>query len=417
MSTRSTTALTNQHERLSMLRLARTSGIGPVNFARLLGLYGTASRALEALPHRFQRNGRTPPDIPTLTEIEDEIATLAQRGARHLLRSDPEYPLLLTHIPDAPPLLFVQGNTQRLSINGVGIVGARNASSAGLRLAESIAAELAAGGICIVSGLARGVDTAAHRGALHPGLTVAALAGGLDHPYPPENKRLQEEIAEKGCLITEAPLGSIPQARHFPRRNRLIAGITQGCLVIEAALHSGTLITASLAESYHRTVFATPGSPLDPRSRGGNQLIRQGSLLVENGMDVLTSLPQHLPVRQPAPWEQSLHDETPLFESRQSINSTTSRPAPSSHSTKFPAPKDKTAASSLPKNTPSAPLSSPEDIQKKLLSLLSITPTPVDEIVSRCQFSVSAVTTALSELELDGVVERLPGGRVARLPD
>lgn len=415
----SATSSAEATERLCMIRLARTAGIGPVNFTRLIGLYGTATRALEALPDRVKRTGRPVPPIPTRAEIEDEIAALAQQGARHVLRSDPDYPLLLTHIPDAPPLLFARGDLDRLSLAGLGIVGARNASTSGLRLAESIAAELAAEGLCIVSGLARGIDAAAHRGALHRGLTVAAIAGGLDVPYPPEHAHLHEEIAERGCLITEAPLGTVPQSRHFPRRNRLIAGLTQGCLIIEAAQRSGTLITARLAESYLRMVFATPGSPLDPRSRGGNQLIRQGCVLVESASDVLSALPRHLPARQPAPWTHDALTHTPLFhkieESPSASNKSSSAHKQEDFPQKKPLPSQDTTENE--ENEAFSCSSDPQNIRETLLTLLSITPTPVDEIVSRCQFSVSAVATALSELELDGIVERLPGGRVARLPD
>lgn len=411
----SASSSTGSAERVAMIRLARTAGIGPVNFSRLLATYGTALRTLEALPHRVQRTGRPMPDIPTISEIEDEIARLAQQGARHLLRSDPDYPLLLTHVPDAPPLLFARGHIDRLSLSSVGIVGARNASTAGLRLAESIAAELAADNLCIVSGLARGIDAAAHQGALHRGLTVAAIAGGLDCPYPPEHAKLHHDIAERGCLITEAPPGTMPQARHFPRRNRLIAGLTQGCLVIEAAERSGTLITARLAESYLRMVFATPGSPLDPRSRGGNRLIRQGCVLVESASDILADLPRHLPARQPAPWTHDSTSDTPLFQTVKESPPTVRQSSPQPCNEKKPRASQREQESQENEAIPDE--MSPSTPREHLLTLLSITPMPVDEIVSRCQFSVSTVATALSELELDGIIERLPGGRVARLPE
>lgn len=461
-------------ERLALLRLARTNGIGPMNFARLLGLYGTAQRALKALPERLARlqSGREIPEIPTLAQIEDEIAALDRVGARHVLRSDADYPLLLTRVPDAPPLLFVRGNCVLLSKGGVGIVGARNASAAGIRLAESFAAELAAAGECVVSGLARGIDTAAHEAALYPGLTVAALAGGLDQPYPPENARLQEEIAERGCLVTEAPPGTVPQARHFPRRNRLIAGMTAATLVVEAAERSGTLITARLATEYERVVMAVPGSPLDPRSRGGNRLLKEGAVLVENVGDILEALPTHLPARQPAPWQ--FPPLPPLFEARGISQS--EKPVSESASLKTGSPKtgslcdEETAALETVKrdaarNEPTSHASRPTDrsavdgptenyatpfshatslsqaalqtvtetaatleetadtansalsAREKLLPLLSHTPIAVDEVVARCQFSVSTVMTVLSELELDGVVACLPGGQVVRLPE
>ncbi|TPW34278.1 DNA-processing protein DprA [Oecophyllibacter saccharovorans] len=400
-------------ERLALLRLARTPGIGPMNFSRLLGLYGSGIQALEAWPARQKRAGHEAPAIPSAAEMEDEIAALQKTGARHLLRCDADYPLLLTHVPDAPPLLFIRGDSALLSRGGVGIVGARNASAAGIRLAESLSAELAAAGQCVVSGLARGIDTAAHEAALYPGLTVAALAGGLDQVYPPENAALQEQIAEKGCLITEAPPGTVPQARHFPRRNRLIAGIAAATLVIEAAQKSGTLITARLATEYDRVVMAVPGTPLDPRSRGGNQLIKQGAVMVETGTDILQALPQHLPHRQPAPWQR--RTPAPLFEQPERTDQA-ARPE------KIPAPqpaRPHMVAARQPASSP-APAAEPQPplpLRDRLLDLLSHTPIAVDEVVTRCQFSVAAVTAALGELEMEGLISCLPGGQVVRLPD
>lgn len=294
----------NVYGRLDAMRLARVAGVGPINFSRLLCQYGSATAALEALPERMRRAGRCDaPLIPSRESMAADVEWLEQRGGRVLLRTDADYPLLLSHVPDAPPVLFAQGDIRKLSSRGVGVVGARNASSAGIRMAQSLAADIVGAGLCVISGLARGIDSAAHEAALHRELTVAAVAGGLDHVYPPENARLQAAIAERGCLLTEAPLGTIPQARHFPRRNRLIAGLGLGCVIVEAARYSGTLITADLAQNYNRTLFAVPGSPLDPRSRGGNALLRNGAVLTESAEDVLSELPPDLPGRLPAPWE------------------------------------------------------------------------------------------------------------------
>ncbi|MCP1274253.1 DNA-processing protein DprA [Gluconobacter albidus] len=380
-------------DRIDTLRLSQTPGVGPVNFARLMTQYGSAGAALVALPGRMRKAGRQDdPAIPSVSRMADELERLEKLGGKMLLRGDADYPLLLSRVPDAPPVLFTLGNVDKLSMRSVGIVGARNASAAGIRIAESLAAEMAHAGICVVSGLARGIDSAAHAAALYPGLTVAAIAGGLDHVYPPENASLQQQIAEKGCLVTEALLGTVPLARHFPRRNRLIAGISLGCLIIEAALDSGTLITADLAQSYNRELLVVPGSPLDPRSRGGNHLLKTGQATqTENIDDILQALPLELPARDPVPWQRSAGHTPPL--------------------TGFSEP------SSAWGDIPDAGWIDPDLVQQSVRPLLSVTPVAVDDVVRRCQFSVSAVLATLAELELGGVVEFVPGGRVALLPN
>ena len=380
-------------DRIDALRLAQTTGVGPINFARLMTQYGSAGAALAALPGRMRRAGRREdPVIPTVSRMTDELDRLEKLGGKMLLRGDADYPLLLSCIPDAPPVLFTLGDVRKLSMRSVGIVGARNASAAGIRIAESLSAEIAHSGLCVISGLARGIDSAAHAAALHPRLTVAAIAGGLDHVYPPENVSLQQQIAERGCLVTEALLGTAPLARHFPRRNRLIAGISLGCLIIEATVGSGTLITADLAQSYNRELFVVPGSPLDPRSRGGNQLLKTSqATLTENIDDILQVLPSALPQREAAPWQRSSAHSPPL--------------------TGFSEP-------STPWGSPvSEDWVEPDLAQKTVCSLLSVTPVAVDDVVRRCQCSVSAVLATLAELELGGVVECVPGGRVALLPN
>ena len=362
----------SDQDRLDAMRLARTPGVGPINFSRLLCQYGSPTAAVEALPERMRQAGRLDlPVIPSAAQMASEVEALHRMGGDVLIRGDADYPLMLSFIKDAPPVLFVQGDPAKLSLRSVGIVGARNASAAGIRMAESLAAELADSGICVVSGLARGIDSAAHEAALYPGLTTAAVAGGLDHVYPPENAKLQ--------------------ARHFPRRNRLIAGISLGCVVVEAALHSGTLITASLAISYSRELYAVPGSPLDPRSRGGNDLLRQGATLTENVQDILSCLPSELPDPLLPPWRQN-QQNTALFQG-------------------FSEPY---AAWGM---DASEPWEDPDLVLEKVLPLLSVIPVTVDEVVRRCQFSVSAVLSVLTELELGGVVEFVPGGRVALQPN
>lgn len=269
------------------------------------------------------------------------------------------------------------GDADALAPRAVAVVGARNASAAGRRFAEEFAEALAKAGIVVVSGLARGIDAAAHLGALRTGRTVAAVAGGLDQPYPPENAALQARIAaEGGAVLAEAPLGTAPLARHFPRRNRIVAGLSLGAVVIEAALRSGSLITARLALEAGREVYAVPGSPLDPRARGSNDLIRQGAHLTETLDDVLDHLPE-------APREARLFEPRP---DRQAA--------------------DPAALSSA------APLEDPGETTQ-LLELLGPTPIAVDEVMRRCHLSPSAVQAILLDLELAGRVELLPGNRVA----
>jgi DNA processing protein len=279
---------------------------------------------------------------------------------------------------DAPPCLILSGEVGLAQQPCVAAVGGRNASANGQRVAENLAADLAIT-VVVVSGLARGIDTAAHKGAMRTGRTIAVVAGGIDQPYPPENTELHRRIADSNLLVTESPIGTVAQARHFPRRNRIIAGLSLGVIVVEAALRSGSLITAYIAQEAGREVFAVPGSPLDPRARGGNDLIRQGAMLVETAADVLDHLP-----REPAAF----------------------RP----HKTGFGEPERSYLEEPAASETPPA-------AQAAVLSLLSPEPTMVDDLVRHCHFSPSATIAVLLELELAGRVESLPGSRVALLPD
>ncbi|WP_282799619.1 DNA-processing protein DprA [Bombella apis] len=380
-------------ERLARLRLARTKGIGNATFSRLMGLYGTAEQAIAALPARARLSGRPAPAIPSASRMEDEIAWLGKRGGHHLLRSDPAYPRLLAGLPNAPVLLFTQGNTDLLSTPSLAIVGARKASNPALKLTEEFAAGLAEAGLTVVSGLARGVDGAAHRGALPSGRTIAALPGGLDITYPPEHAGLQAAIAQQGCLITEYPPGMPANARHFPRRNLLIAGLARGCLLVEAARRSGTLITARLAATFQRLLFAVPGFPGDPRSSGGNDLLKQNqAILVEQVQDILSALAD-TPSPDPglAPWSRPPSRQPSLF---------------------TPTEKVPTAPPAAPRKAPAASQSLPESDEKNILSLLAHTPSTVDEIASRCQLSISAVAAILIELEMNGAVQRHDDGQI-----
>jgi DNA processing protein len=373
-------------ETLDRLRLARTDGVGPVAYRRLMARFGTATMALDALPALARAGGRlAPAAIPSPADAQRELDALAKLGARLLFAGQPDYPPLLALLDDAPAVLAVLGDPQLLSARAVALVGGRNASANGQRVAEELGADLAHT-LVVVSGLARGIDAAAHSGALRTGFTVAAVAGGLDIPYPPEHAELQRRVAEVGAVVSEAPVGTTPQSRHFPRRNRIIAGLALGVVVVEAALRSGSLITARLAQEAGRELFAVPGSPLDPRSRGANDLIRQGAHITETAADVLENLPDH-------PEREGL-SRFPLFVR-----------GPMS------------GASERPPNW-LEPTEGPEDLVKtrmQVIDLLGTSPTAVDDVVRRCQFSPAAVMAVLLELELAGRIQTLPGSRVALL--
>jgi DNA processing protein len=362
------------------LRLARTEGVGPMTYRRLLRRFGTASAALAALPEIARKAGRAAPlAVPSPAEVDHECVRMRKAGAQLLFVDTDGYPPLLGQVDDAPPVLAVLGDPAVLHAPSVALVGSRNASANGQRLAEMLAEELAAAGFVVVSGMARGIDAAAHQGAMRSGRTVACVAGGLDMPYPPQHAGLQARIAKDGAVVSEVPLGTAPQARHFPRRNRVIAGLSLGVVVVEAALRSGSLITARLAQEGNREVFAVPGSPLDARARGTNDLLRQGATLVESAQDVIDALPE---------------DKRP------------GRGA--SH---FPLP----FAEPAPEAWPDPPQGEAETARAALLPLLGPAPTSVDDLLRRCHLSAPTVMAALLDLELAGRVEALPGNRFALL--
>jgi DNA processing protein len=354
------------------LRLIRTEGVGSVTYRRLLERYRTAGAALDALPRLARAAGRAVPKIMSVAEAEREREQTGALGGRIVFLGDPEYPPLLAQMDDPPPCLILLGDASIVRQPCIAAVGGRNASANGQRMATALAAELARS-MVVVSGLARGVDTAAHVGAMRTGRTIAVIAGGIDQPYPPENADLQRRIGDTNLLVTEAPVGTVPQARHFPRRNRIIAGLSLGVVVVEAALRSGSLITARFAQEAGREVFAVPGSPLDPRARGGNDLIRQGAVLVESAADVLDNL------------------------------SAGTIPAPQRARQALPDP--------LLGNEPAS-----AEARGVVLALLSPEPTPVDDLVRRCGLAPPVTVAILLELELSGRIETLPGNRVALLP-
>jgi DNA processing protein len=363
---------------IDRLRLVRTEGVGPVTYRRLLDRYKSPAAALDALPRLARAGGRPSPPPPfSPTDARHELERTHALGGRLIFLGDPDYPLLLAMMDDAPPCLTVCGNPTLTRQRCIAMVGGRNASANGQRIAETLATDLAAT-FTIVSGLARGIDTASHQGAMHTGHTIAVVAGGIDQPYPPENADLHRRIAEAHLLVTEAPFGTVPQARHFPRRNRIIAGLSLGVLVVEAALRSGSLITARIAQEVGREIFAVPGSPLDPRARGGNDLIRQGAILVETAADVLDNLPL-----EPAPGQQRLSG---LAESE-------------------PQPYE-----------PPPPAEHTQAATSEILALLSPEPTMVDDLMRRCHLTPSVIMAVLLELELAGRVETFTGNRVALSP-
>lgn len=370
-------------ERRARLRLARAEGIGAITARMLIARHGSARAALAALPKLAR--GR-PISVPDEAAAAAEEQALARLGARLIVLEDPEYPHALAAIEDAPLALAVLGDPSHLARRSVAIVGARNASAGGRVLAERLARELAEAGIVVVSGLARGIDAAAHQGALAGGVTVAAVATGLDRPYPPEHAELQARIGATGAVVAEAPLGTAALPKLFPRRNRIIAGLALGVVVVEAAPKSGSLITARLALEGGRELFAVPGSPLDPRARGANELIRQGAHLVESAEDILAHLPD-APPAEPA----KLTLAPPA--------ATEAEPAPEPHD-------EMTEAAEPPGDEVAAALA-------VLRTLLSPSPVTVDELLRRCPCSAPAVSAALLELDLEGRIERLPGNRVA----
>jgi DNA processing protein len=368
-------------ERLAWLQLARCEGVGPVTFTALLEHHGSARAALRAVLRRRRDDGR-PVRLAEPAALAAEEEALARQGGRLLIRTDEAYPRQLRSLPDAPPLLAVRGDPALLQGPAVAVIGARNASANGCGFARTLGRELAASGLVVVSGLARGIDTAAHEGALAAGgATVAVIATGVDVAYPPENAGLMAEIAARGAVVGERPLGSEARARDFPRRNRVIAGLSLGVVVVEAAPSSGSLITARLAVDYGREVLAVPGSPLDPRHRGTNQLLRDGAHLVESTGDVLAVL---------APLAQRAASPVPR-----------ARRVPG---TAPPAPKTPTGRVPDTRGT----------LAERVASALGPAPVAVDELIRECDAAAPEVQAALLELELAGSIDRHPGNRVSR---
>ena len=359
--------------RLAWLRLYRSENVGPITFRQLINRFGGAEAALTALPELAARGGRRI-RIAERAAIEDEMARAARLGARFICLGEPDFPALLRMSDQCPPILAVMGDGAVLSSPTVGIVGARNASLSGIKLTKTFAAELGKAGYAVVSGLARGIDAAAHEAALSTG-TIGVFAGGIDRPYPPENKPLMRRIVDDGgCLVSEMPFGWEPRAVDFPRRNKVVAGLSLGLLVVEAAMRSGSLISARLAGEMGRLVFAVPGSPLDPRAGGTNRLLKDGAIIATEPADVIDGL-------------------RPL-DSRMSPSSGDDLDEPIDDN-----PSDEPALGE----------------REKILEALGPTPVSIDDIVDHTGASPGAVQLVLLELDLAGRLERHSDGTVSIL--
>lgn len=356
------------HTLLNVVRLARTQSVGPVTFQKLIEKHGSAGNAVDAL-----LDSANAKKVCSLGAAERELEAAERLGMNVVFYGADVYPARLSALSDAPPLLYYYGDPRLFEHRACGIVGARNASGAGIKLTTTIASDLGKNQVIVVSGLARGIDTAAHTASFETG-TIACLAGGLDVVYPQENAKLYERIKEKGLLVSEQPPGTQPQARHFPRRNRIISGLSQGVLIVEAAARSGSLITARYAAEQGRDLFVVPGSPLDPRSAGGNQLLKDGAILARNAEDILAELP----------------------EAAESI-------------------KAIAKAKEHRPTTVSAPVNTAEKSTVGLLTFLNPSPIHVDDIISLSGQSAQQVVAELQRLELDGKIARHSGGRFSRI--
>lgn len=359
-------------QRLSWLRLIRTPNVGPATFRQLICRFGSADEAIEALPEMMRGIGSAPPRIPPVSTAQAELQAAAKAGARFVGIGEADYPSLLARAEAPPPLLAIRGTAAVNALPAVAIVGSRNASLSGMRIAQTLAAGLGREGYAVVSGLARGIDTAAHRGSLDTG-TIAVLAGGLDRPYPPENIALCAEIAERGAVMTEMPFGWEPRAQDFPRRNRLVAGMSLGLVVVEAARRSGSLISARLANEMGRVVFAVPGSPLDPRAEGTNRLLKDGAVIATGVDDILETL---APMRGNPPAVAPTLDEPADF-------------------AEIPPAGDRDRA--------------------LVVEALSPVPVEVDALIRHTGLTPAQVLLILLELDLAGRLERHAGGMVSIL--
>lgn len=379
----------SQEEAFARIRLLRSANVGPVSFRQLLARFGNALAALEALPDMAAKGGaakggaakggdpnarRGHPAPEGL--VHAEVAAVRAAGARYLFHDDPAFPALLAEMHNAPPILTVRGDLALLQRPAVAIVGARNASAAAISMARQFGRELAEQGRLVVSGLARGIDAAAHEGALSEGATAAVIASGIDVAYPPEHAKLQDRIAGEGLLIAEQAAGTQPQARHFPSRNRIIAGMAAGTVVVEAAPRSGSLITARIAAEAGREVMAVPGNPRDARARGCNYLIREGAVLVQGAEDIAELLDSFTGSPR-----SRFREEAPVF--------------------------------THPDRGDWSVSEMDDSAIHDIAALISSAPVSVDELIRTTGAPTASVQLALLEMELAGRIERHAGGRVS----
>jgi DNA processing protein len=371
-------------ERLACLRLIRSENVGPVTFRDLLNYYGGAQKAVEILPTLARRSsfGR-PIRICSKAEAERELDAAERLGAVPVFALEPEYPALLAEIEAPPPLVYLKGRRELFTRPAVAIVGSRQCSAAGTQLARMFAHQLAEAGFMIVSGLARGIDRAAHDASLGSG-TIAVVAGGIDFVYPPEHAELQAKIAVDGCLITERPPGLKPRDKDFPRRNRIIAGLVHGVVIVEAAARSGTLVTARYANELGREVFAVPGHPLDPRAEGTNRLIKHGATLVTEVSDIIDALRPIV----------GLTERAPLYRPMMTGDASLQRP----------------------ERPPSSPDLAPDDVLNAVLRALGPAPVAIDAVARQTGLTAQSVQIALMELDLAGRIERQGRSLVALKP-
>ena len=377
---------TTEDLRVDWLRLLRSRRVGVTTFWRLLAEHGSARAALDALPDVARAAGVAKYEVCPQQVVEAELAAGRRAGARLICLGEAGYPPDLAQISDAPPLLWIKGDASALHRPMVALVGARNASSLGVRMARRLAEGLGEAGYVVVSGLARGIDTAAHQGSLQTG-TIAVLAGGVDVLYPSENTRLAEEmIAVGGACLSEQPIGLQAMARHFPTRNRIVSGMARGVVVVEAAAKSGSLITARNALDQGREVLAVPGHPMDARASGCNLLIRDGARLIRNVDDILEALP-------------------PLdIEVADTVQPELALPIPN------PAPPQ-----AVPRHTPGRKLRETAALHQQILDRLGPSPMAEDQLIRDLGTTPGLVSPVLTDLELDGEIKRQPGGLLSRI--
>ncbi|MBB3809820.1 DNA processing protein [Pseudochelatococcus contaminans] len=401
----------DDEQRLNWLRLIRSDNVGPRTFRTLIARFGSASAALAALPEMARKSGRTI-RIASVDDAERELAAAKRLGVSFIALGEPDYPVALRAVDSAPPIIAVRGDVTALAQPMVAVVGSRNASANGLTFTERLARGLGEAGFVVVSGLARGIDTRAHAASLATG-TIAVLAGGHDRIYPPENEPLLMQIVRQGAAVCEMPMGWTARGRDFPRRNRVVSGLALGTVVVEAALKSGSLITARFAMEQGREVFAVPGSPLDPRAQGPNDLIRQGATLCGTVDDVVSAL---APLIDAGPAQKSLFDAgdadnvgEPLWDE---FDWPEIEPPPVAHRLAYDSGFDDGGSVRDERGLFPAQM---EDAATLVTGLLGASPVDIDELVRGSGLPVRFVQMALLDLELAGRIARHPGNRVSLL--